>query len=205
MGARAERVRNGLGGHPGVPLALASLAACALTALAGCGLLNRPGENERYPATYDLREPPARADVGMADGDKVVVHETDESRAVTVRLPEGHSLKTDVNLVTFDTYGAGTGAERADPTGADMHTARIPLDEAAEVLSASLDQLGAPDAAVRPWVDQAKSATGTDDIRSEYVRKRLGYLTMEVQGRYSPMDRRASVAYTLHWEPAGPK
>ncbi len=107
--------------------ARSALVVAVLLALAGCTLIG--GKPEHPAVTYDLRRPPTRADVGIPDGEKVVVDEANDGCPVTLLLPEGRRLKTKVNLVTFDSFG--------------------------------------------------------------------GYLTVRLQGRYSPLDERASVAYTL--------
>lgn len=144
--------------------ARSALVVAVLLALAGCTLIG--GKPEHPAVTYDLRRPPTCADVGIPAGEKVVVDEANDGCPVTLLLPEGRRLKTKVNLVTFDSFSADTDATHADPTGADLHTARVSLDDAAAV-------------------------------RSENIPTRLGYLTVRLQGRYSPLDERASVAYTL--------
>jgi hypothetical protein len=178
---------------------LAALLMCGLLTLTGCSVLPHQGHGA---VTYDLREAPTRADVRMPDGERAVIDEADESYTVTLLLPQGRRMETKVNLVTFDSYATGTRASTADPTGADMHTARIPLDEARTVMATSLRQLGTSDTAADRWVDRARSAGGTASVRSENVATRLGYLTVRVQGRYNPLDERASVAYSLSWGPA---
>jgi hypothetical protein len=181
--------------------ARSALVVAVLLALAGCTLIG--GKPEHPAVTYDLRRPPTRTDVGIPDGEKVVVDEANEGYPVTLLLPEGRRLKTKVNLVTFDSFGAGTDATHADPTGADLHTARVSLDDAAAVMAASLRQLGSSGAAADQWVERARSATGTATVRSENIPTRLGYLAVRLQGRYSPLDERASVAYTLDFAADG--
>lgn len=66
--------------------------------------------------------------------------------------------ETKVSAVSFDSHGAGTRATTADPTGADLHTARMRLEDAAAVLAASLRQLGSSDAAAGRWVEEARPA-----------------------------------------------
>jgi hypothetical protein len=141
--------------------ARSALVVAVLLALAGCTLIG--GKPEHPAVTYDLRRPPTRTDVGIPDGEKVVVDEANEGYPVTLLLPEGRRLKTKVNLVTFDSYGAAA------------------------------DQ----------WVERARSATGTATVRSENIPTRLGYLTVRLQGRYSTLDERASVAYTLDFAADG--
>jgi hypothetical protein len=151
--------------------------------------------------TYDLREPPSRADVHMPAGEKTVLDEAEQNFPVTLLLPEGRRLETKVGVVSFDSYATGTRATTADPTGADMHTARTSLEDAAAVMATSLRQLGSSDAAADRWVEQARPASGSATVRSENVETRLGYLTVRVQGRYNPLDRHASVWYGLYWGP----
>ena len=169
-----------------------------LLPLVGCGVLpDRP----HGAVTYDLREPPSRADVHLPDGEKTVIDEAEENFPVTLLLPQGRRLETKVSVVSFDSYATGTRATSADPTGADMHTARMPLEDAAAAMATSLRQLGSSDAAAGRWVEEARPASGSATVRSENVETRLGYLTFRVQGRYNPSDRRATVSYSLYWGP----
>jgi hypothetical protein len=180
---------------------VAVLVVVAVAAI-GCGTQRADGTRESEAGedvTYDLTTPPTRADVGMADGESVVIDETDEGRLVTVALPGDRTLETEVNLVTFDSYAAGAGADTADPTGMDMHTPRMDLSAAAAVLSESLRQLGGSDQIAEDWRHAAEQAQGTETVRSKNVPYEIGYLTARVQARYSPIDHKASVAYTLFW------
>lgn len=149
--------------------------------------------------TYDLTTPPTRADVGMAAGEKVAIDETDEGRLVTLGLPGDRTLETEVSLVTFDSYAAGVDADTADPTGMDMHTPRMDLSAAAALLTESLRQFGGSEQIAEDWRRAAEEAQGTETVRSTNVPYELGYLTARVQGRYSPIDHKASLAYVLFW------
>lgn len=183
---------------PRARVRLVALLVGGLLTLTGCGLLP---DRQHGAVTYDLRQAPSRADVRMPDGEKTVFDEAEENYPVTLLLPQGRRLETKVSVVSFDSYGAGTRATTADPTGADLHTARMPLEDAAAVMAASLRQLGSSDAAAGRWVEEARPAGGSVTVRSENVSTRLGYLTIRVQGRYNPADRRASVWYGLNWGP----
>jgi hypothetical protein len=170
----------------------------------GCGTQqagdHETGESEAgEDVTYDLTTPPTRAAVGMADGEMVAVDETDEGRLVSIALPGDRRLETEVNLVTFDSYAAGVDSDTADPTGMDMHTPRMDLSAAAAVLSESLRQLGGSEQIAEDWRRAAEQAQGTETVRSKNVPYELGYLTARVQGRYSPIDNKASIAYVLYW------
>jgi hypothetical protein len=172
-------------------------------AAVGCGTERAGGDTGESEAgedvTYDLTTPPTRADVGMADGEKVAIDETDEGRLVSLRLPGDRTLETEVSLVTFDSYAAGVDADTADPTGMDMHTPRMDLSAAAAVLSESLRQLGGSEQIADDWRRTAEQAHGTETVRSENVPYEIGYVTARVQARYSPIDDKASVAYVLFW------
>lgn len=195
----SERARAGRARGPGSLLCVATVAL-----VMGCGM-NSADEGDPTPGagtggvTYDLTEPPTRDEVGMAAGKKVVTEETDRGRPVTIALPGGRRLSTEVNLVTFDSFGAGLEAETADPTGMDMHTPRMGLPAATGVLRESLRQLGGSRELAESWRRAAESAAGTEIVRSENVPHELGYLTVRVQGRYNPVDEQASIAYILFW------
>lgn len=189
---------------PGRTLALVAVAVAAITM--GCGV-NRDDQDGRTPGngsgtvTYDLTEPPTRDEVGMAAGEKVkvVFDESAGPRTVTLTLPEDHRLTADVNLVTFDSHAAGLEAETAAPTGMDMHTPRMELAAATQVLRESLRQLSGSGELAESWRRAAESTAGTEIVRSENVPHKLGYLTVRVQGRFNPVDDKASIAYILFW------
>ncbi|HYJ70240.1 MAG TPA: hypothetical protein VEX15_21520 [Nocardioidaceae bacterium] len=180
-----------------------AIAVVAVTAV-GCGTQQADGDDTRESkagedVTYDLTTPPTRADAGMADGEKVAIDETDEGRLVSLGLPGDRTLETEVSLVTFDSYAAGVDADTADPTGMDMHTPRMDLSAATTVLSESLRQLGGAVKIAEDWRRAAEQAQGTETVRSENTPLEIGYLTARVQGRYSPIDQKASISYTLYW------
>ncbi len=135
----------------------------------------------------------------MEPGSPVMTQRFDEPTPICLLLPDDRELRTSVSLVAADSYAAGTDVGAAPPTGMDMHTTLMPLDDAAQVMRESLEQLGTPPDAVDPWVREASAAEGSQRIRSANVETRLGYLSVRLQGRYSPLDRRASVTYTLFW------
>jgi hypothetical protein len=175
----------------------------ATLVLVGCGVNSAdddptPG-SDPGEVTYDLTTPPTRDQVGMAPGEKVVIDETESGRPVTVALPEERRLATEVHLVTFDSYAAGVDADTADPTGMDMHTPRMGISAATDLLRDSLRQLGGSERIADTWRQAAASAAGTETVRSENVPYEVGYLTARVQARYSPIDEQASVAYVFFW------
>lgn len=182
---------------------LAAVAGALLAAVCvACGTASGPGQpvtTEDSVTTYDLREPPRREDLGMETGSPVVTQRFDEPTSVRLRLPEERELRTPVTLVAADSYAGAPDVGAAPPTGMDLHTTLMPLEEAAQVMRESLGQLGTSPDAVEPWVREASVAEGSEGVRSANVETRLGYLSVRLQGRYSPLDRRASVTYTLFW------
>ncbi len=176
---------------------LAGLSAACATG-SGSGT-EQPATTEEPVTTYDLRQPPAREDLGVQTGSAVVTQRFDEPTSVRLRLPADRELRVQVTLVAADSYAGAPDVESAPPTGMDMHTTLMSLQEAAQVMRESLEQLGTSPDPVDPWVRKASLAEGSERIRSANLETRLGYLSIRLQGRYSPLDGRASVSYSLYW------
>src|SRR5690625_3894799 len=110
----------------------ASFALIILACLSGCGTHMNTDNDDGFPQTWDLREPPTREQVGMKNDD-TVIFETDAPRTVTLRLPEDTSLTLPLTLLTFDNYGRDPSGDNQNPTGLDGKTDRVPLDETVEL------------------------------------------------------------------------
>src|SRR5699024_11224353 len=136
----------------------ASFAVIILACLGGCGTHMNTDNDDDFPQTWDLREPPTREQVGMKNDD-TVIFETDAPRTVTLRLPEDASLTLPLTLLTFDSYGAGP-SEDADPVDLDGKTDRVPLDETVELYRSTLDQLNMGTDTIADFQKQASAADG---------------------------------------------
>jgi hypothetical protein len=142
--------------------------------------------------TWDLRTRPSRTDVGMPPGRKWVSWQCDDRQEMTFELPEDTVLRLPATLVTFDAYGA-RHPETGDPTTADVHTGPIGLDAAAETANEILTALGADTSEITQWRRKAAAASGTDPVKSPFIRSRAGYLGVEVRTTFSPLSDSAHV------------
>lgn len=177
-------------------------AAVALTGMVvlGCGVQLGEDEPERSWDSWDLTDPPTRADVGLAEGRTTVIYQETPAdiRTVTVTLPEDKVLTSQANSVSFSALGSTTAAS-SDPTTMDIGSGLLTLDEALDEFAASLRVLDQPSDEADDWYREAAAASGADRVESAWVRSEVGYLTVSVQGRYSALDQTAVVSYVLTW------
>ncbi len=168
--------------------------------------------------TWDLRTPPSRKEAGMPPGETVVIYErggwwrTFPIRA-RVLLPEAKRVEAEVGYVAFDSYGApcpqSTGT--SDPTTMDISVDSVSLDEAHRILLGAADEFGFAHRYIEEWYSEAKRADGieqaTERVDTPFLRSKVGYLTLDVQGRFSPIGDEPDntfVHYTFSWsEPRG--
>lgn len=146
--------------------------------------------------TWDLRTPPSRADVGMPPGREWVAWQCDDPQEMRFELPEGATFSLASTLVTFDAYGT-PHPETGDPATADVHTGPLGLDVAAETASGILRRLGTDAREIEEWRRQVAAASGTDWVKSPFVRGRAGYLGVEVRVTFHPLSNHAYVHVIL--------
>lgn len=169
--------------------------------------------------TWDLRTPPSRKEAGMPPDETVVIYErggwwrTPPIRA-RVLLPEGKRVEAEASYVALDSYGApcpqSTGT--ANPTTMDISVDSVSLDEAHRILLRAADEFGLSRRYIEEWYSEAKRADGieqaTDRVDTPSLRSKVGYLTLDVQGRFSPIGDEPDstfVHYTFSWaEPRAP-
>jgi len=166
----------------------------------GCAV--RIGEDEPQQSwdEWDLRRPPTRAEAGIPEGETTVIYQDspDAVRTVTVRLPEDRVLTSQANSVAFSSLGTPDAATAA-PSTMDIGSGLLTLDEALSELGASLRELDLPTDDADDWYREAAAARGADRVESPWLRAQVGYLTVEIQGRYNALSETAVVAYVLSW------
>lgn len=172
---------------------------------AGCGVVQVAGDSDDDPikGTWDLTEPPTRDQLRLEDGRDVVVYETDGPRPVTLRLPEGVTLKFPLELLTFDSLGSAPSDSPA-PTGLDAKTDRVPLKETVELYRSALEQLGMSTKRVEGFEDQAKGASGQETVKSPVTTRRYGYLELNVVAHFESTDDKGYVTLVGAWGPLLP-
>ena len=182
------------------PGRVAAAALLASVLVQGCGVRIGEDEPQRPWDEWDLREPPTRAEVGIPDGRTTVIYQDspDSVRTVTVWLPEDRVLTSQANSVSFSALGS-SGPTTSDPSTMDIGSGLLTLDQALDEMAASLRELGAPTEAADDWYREASAARGADRVESPWVRTEVGYLTVEIQGRYNALSGTAVVAYMLSW------
>ncbi len=131
----------------------------------GCGVQLGEDESERSWDSWDLTDPPTRADVGLAEGGTTVIYQETPAdiRTVTVSLPEERVLTSQANSVSFSALGS-TAAASSDPTTMDIGSGLLTLDEALDEFAASLRVLDQPSDEADDWYREAAAASGAERV-----------------------------------------
>lgn len=125
-----------------------------------------------------------------------------------VLLPEGKRVEAEAGYVAFDSYGTlcpqSTGT--SDPTTMDISVGPMPLEEAYRQLLGTAEEFGFARRYIEEWYSQAQRTDGieqaTDRVDTPFLRLKVGYLTLDVQGRFSPIGDEPDntfVHYTFSW------
>lgn len=195
------------------------LAAAGLLTLGGCRVESGGPETESEKVEqvleagqgeFDLTSPPSRAEAGLPAGRTHITYEQPDKRPFQVRvaLPEGHQLDLAVRLVGFDSLDAPDPAT-GPPTTLDVHHHPADLAAGRDHLLAAAEQFGLDPQPIQEWYAQAtnpRPAGAPGTVRSRWLSTELGYLQLQVQGRYAPpADGSGSdqvvVHYALTWSP----
>jgi len=186
---------------------LTIVVAIVLVSATGCTLT--PGTNsdddDASPQSWDLREPPTREQVGMKndEDDVFALYDTDEPHQVSLKLPKNTTLTLPLTLLTFNSPGLAP-SDPQPPTSLDEKTDRVPLDEAVELYRSTLDQLNMGTDTIADFQKQASAADGAQHpakrISSNIVRKRIGYLQVEVVAQYEPNTQVGYVKLMGTWD-----
>lgn len=149
--------------------------------------------------SWDLSEPPTRAEVGLEGEASTVIYEYGDERTldVTVGLPADERLRVDAQYAAFSAPMSGS----ADPPESlDLKTSEASVADAGSQLTELARRFGLDVNQVEDWIDEAGAAEGAGPrVKSAWMRSRVGYLTLEVQARYDPEVDAASVHYLVHW------
>jgi len=154
-----------------------------------------PGSESCEDQTYDLTEPPTRADFGMPDGESTVTVACDGGFVVTLNLPEDASTRLTSRRVNADSYGADDAAT-GDPTTIDIHSVALDPDDALQVAGGVASDLGMDEKPLHRWRFDIK-ASPNDSVDSPFLRSKLGYLTAELQLQYLPGSANAYLHLVL--------
>jgi hypothetical protein len=163
------------------------------------------GTKTEQPVTkreFDLTRAPSREAVGIADGRADVTYEQPDLTdfAVLVRLPEGKKVESQVRIVGFSSDGVPE-PKTAPPSSMDIQHYAADLEAGRDRLLAVAKDFGLPAEAFTKWYDEAKAVRGKEaqPVNSPWVRGRLGYLTLEVRGRYMPSAEAGSTQTIVHY------
>ncbi len=175
---------------------------------------SRPGTSQKVKdvlgsgqGVFDLRTPPSRAEAGMVDGPDLVSFQDrgHEVFRVQVLLPEDEVLEVETDLVTFHTDTA-IRPNTDPPTTMDIHRGSLAPADARDVLLAAAAQFGLETEPIRQWYEIAESGVipAVEAVaKTPYLNGRVGYLSVTVQGRYSPLTDSAAVHFIVFWNADG--
>jgi hypothetical protein len=134
----------------------------------------------------------------MQDGKTTVICEFDEPREVTLRLPDGHEVSMAARLVSFDSIGAAH-PEVDEPRGGDVHGAYQSVDGTVRLTQRIGSELDIPIGEAMRWKAAVEEATGSDDVKSSFLRGRVGYLTVEMQLVHQGVSKNDFLHLILSW------
>lgn len=213
-----ERVRRSRGRAVKAAAAVTA-AGVVLMGLGGC----KVGTGQREPAStkvkevldsgqgrFDLTRPPSRDEAGMPAGRTDVTYEREDHTPFRVRvaLPEGKELTLDARLVTFDAM-AEADPKTAPPSTMDIHHYPATLAAGRDHLLAAAKEYGLDTKPILEWYEEAadpRPVQAPSTVRTPWLATKVGYLRLEVQGRYKPpVDAAGSdqtvVHYLFTWDP----
>ena len=151
---------------------------------------------------FDLSQPPSRAAVGLADGKADVIYgERDLSDfPLVVKLPEGKKIESDARIVGFASRSKPQPTTDP-PSSMDIHYYAPNLEAGRDRLMAIAQEFGLKTDAFTKWYDQANAVKGKmgSSVESLWVQGKIGYLTLEVKGRYMPAPEPASAQTIVHY------
>lgn len=131
-------------------------------------------------ASYDLSQPPTRADFGMQPGKSYVDVSCDAGFPVTLALPEGAKVSVTARRVNADSYSTGN-PETGDPTTVDVHSVGLGTDRAVSTATDLAAELGMDPRPLASWRREVEADPSGGNVDSPFLRSHLGFLTAELQ------------------------
>lgn len=151
---------------------------------------------------FDLTQPPSRAAVGLPDGKADVIYgERDLTDfPLLVKLPGGKKIESDVRIVGFASRSK-PHPTTDPPSSMDIHYYASDLEAGRDRFMAIAQDFGLKTEAIAKWYDEAKAVSGKagSSVESLWVQGKVGYLTLEVKGRYMPAAEPASTQTIVHY------
>ncbi|QGG96646.1 hypothetical protein [Actinomarinicola tropica] len=159
---------------------------------------------------YDLRTPPTRDEVGMAEGRSTLGIQHDGGRPlvdVTVVLDDDVRLEVAASLITFNSIRAGADG---DPTTLELVTTYPSVEAAHAHLVDLVDRFDGDLGAVEQWRTEAERLVGAAGAGGEptyattvFALGQVGAVELEVEAATFATRGEVGVRHVLTWEPAG--
>lgn len=174
-------------------------AGAVLVGLAGCTVSSGPQDQaptkvtdvlDRGPARFDLTRPPSRDAAGLPAGRTAITYQREDHAPFPVQLvlPHGRELVLDVRLLSFDTL-AEPDPLTAPPTTLDIQHYPANLAAGRDHLLEAAKEYGLEIEPILAWYEEAsgpRPAAAPSTVRTPWLSAAVGYLRLEVQGRYKP-------------------
>lgn len=158
---------------------------------------------------YDLRTPPTRDEVGMAEGRSTLGIQHDGGSPlidVTVVLDDDVRLEIPTSLVTFNSIRNGGGS--GDPVVLELVTTMGSVEEAEAHVRALVERFDGDLAAVDQWRAEATAlvAAGGGEGEPTYATTvfplgRVGRVLLEVEAATFATRGEVGVRHVLSWDP----
>lgn len=153
---------------------------------------------------FDLSTPPSRDDAGMLEGRDTAIyaHDSGEPLQVEVSLPEGRRLVAEVESAKFKGELGVDGVSTAPPESLDLSRRDLEPADARDRLLRFAEDLHLDTGAIRRWytaISKRQVRRTNPQHDTGWIRNKLGYLTLEMQGKYNLIGDRADVELRLTW------
>lgn len=159
---------------------------------------------------YDLRTPPTRAEVGMAEGRSTLGIQHDGGRPlidVTVVLADDARLEVPASLISFNSIRAGADG---DPTTLELVTTYPSVEAAHELIVDLVERFDGDVTAVERWrldaerlADAAGAGGEPTYATAVFALGRVGGVELEVEAATFATRGEVGVRHIFTWEPAG--
>ncbi len=162
---------------------------------------------EDNSVTYDLREPPTRADVGLQEGQPVVAIDNAGGTPpidVTVILRDGTNVELETSVINITAWSEDD--TDVDPNSIELSRSFTSADDAAEYLLAFADVLQLDRSDIESWrteaarmITDADAAANPSSFNQDFKGLRDGDLRVNAQATTFATRGRVGISVRFLW------